>query len=162
MTPKPPKDIDTGELDAITEEVRDEVTAELETPAPARGISSETIRRLARNEARPIARTEVRDHADECEHSGPLCAVAKKVDDLRVAFNRWAGALALLCILMPVGIAVWTNQRANSRAEESLRDTIKAAKDVAEQLKAVQDAAKSGHTQLAPVRLPMLASHVGR
>ena len=54
---KPPKDIDTGERESIADEIRDEVTAEFETPAPHHGISSETIRRLARNEARPIATT---------------------------------------------------------------------------------------------------------
>lgn len=138
MATKPPKDIDTGERAAITDEIRDEVTAEFETPAPVRGISSETIRRLARNEARPIARDEMREHAYECEHKGPLCSVSEKVDRLRASSSRQNGALALLTLLGPIILGIWLNSRANDR----LTQQMQVAADVARQLKAVQDAAK--------------------
>lgn len=161
---KPPKDIDTGERDAIKDEIRDEVTAEFETPAPHHGISSETIRRLARNEARPIARTVAKDemeaHEGRCrDPGGPLCNVEQKVktldekvDKIGTLVTRGMAIVSLLVFAAPIGTALWLNQRSNSRAADSLRETINAAAEVAKQLKAVQDAARSGHTQLEPVR----------
>jgi hypothetical protein len=163
VTPKPPKDIDTGERDAIVDEIRDEVTAEMQTPAPTPGgVSTETMRRLARNEARPIVRNAISDHADQCEHEGPLCAVAAKVEDVekkidlvittlaerRGADRVWAlvraagGAVALAVL----GFTL--NHFAARRSENSVRQTIEAAADVARQLKAVQDATRAGHGSL--------------
>ena len=54
--------------------------------------------------------------------------------------------MALLCILMPVGIAAWTSYDSS----KAVKQTIEAAAEVAKQLKAVQDAARNGHTMLPP------------
>jgi hypothetical protein len=84
MSDKPKDQVTTDERAAIKDEILDEVTSELQqTPAPAGAAqSSEQIRRLARSEARPLIRTAVADHAEHCEHEGPLCSVAEKVDSL--------------------------------------------------------------------------------
>jgi hypothetical protein len=124
--------IDTDERDAISER----------TPGVA--DSSERIRELARKEARPIAREAVAAHSTHCEHEGPLCSVAKQVDKLRTSNNRQGGALAILTVLGPIVLGIWLSRN----ADERLRIQIEVARDVAQQLKAVQEAAKGGHTRL--------------
>jgi hypothetical protein len=121
---------DGGVSQRLVDEVSRAIAAE-RTPTPV-AESSERMK--------SIAKEAMRDHADFCRDEGPLCSVAEKVDQLRTSFNRWAGAMALVCVLLPVGIALWSNRAAETRATESLRKTIEAAAEVAKQLKAVQEA----------------------
>ena len=142
---KPKDQLDTDEREAIRDEVRaevvDEVTAELRGIASAPDDSSERIRRLSRNEVRPLLREAIAKHASECEHEGPLCVVAAKVDVLRISSYKQNAVLAFLAVVMPIVLGIWLNNRANDRLSQQLS----VAADVARQLKAVQDAA-GGHT----------------
>ena len=137
----------TDELEAIREEGRvegrEEVRREISgTPRPDE--STETIRRLARQETRPIVKDAVRDHADYCEHEGPLCSVAKKVDDLRVSDIKGKVLMSVAIVCIPVAMGLWTNSRNNER----LKQEIETAAEVARHLKALQDAT-GGHVSNA-------------
>ena len=131
----------TDELEAIREEGRAEGRAEAlghATPRPE--DSTETIRRISRQEAKSVVKEYVSGHADYCRDEGPLCKVADKVDSLRTSSSRQNGALAILTLLGPIVLGLWLNSRANDRLSQQLN----VAADVARQLKAVQDATKGG------------------
>jgi hypothetical protein len=146
MSPKSKEQLNEDEREAIREEGRaegrEEAMREAGETTPPISESSEAIRRLARMEAKPIARQEVADHSDHCTNKGALYSVAKIVDGLRVTIIRWGAALGLIVVLLPIGIAWYSNREADTRANESLRKTIDAAAEVARQLKAIQDASK--------------------
>lgn len=152
MSTHPIDQITTDEREAIMEEGRAEgreeaIRGSTCTPKPS-SESSETIRRLARMEAKPIARQEVAEHSDHCTNEGALYSVAKIVDNLRVTIVRWGAVFGFILVLLPIGIAWYSNREADNRASESLRKTIDAAAEVARQLKAIQDAAKGVHGRI--------------
>jgi hypothetical protein len=145
MSPKPKEQLNEDEREAIREEGRaegrEEAMREAGETTPPISESSETIRRLARMETRPIVDKSITEHAENCP-------IAKIVDGIRVTIIRWGAVLGLIVVLLPIGIAWYSNREADTRATESLRKTIDAAADVARQLKAVQEAARGAHGSL--------------
>jgi hypothetical protein len=148
---------DTDELEAVREEGREQGREEIRrefgagTPRPS-DESSERIRRIVRQEAKPMVKNEVRDHADYCKDEGPLCSVAAKVDEVLKTMAEKRGADRVWAIGRAAGGAValavlgfTLNYFAAKRSESVVRDTVQAAADVAKQLRAVQEAARTGH-----------------
>ena len=146
--PKQPKELsDTGKELAAVNERLDEISEAVGVPGRKTPIHSQPAVAAPPD---PATEAAILKHASECEHHGPLSTVAQKLDTLRTGFNRLAGAVTLVGILLPIGFALWNNHAERARAEESVRKTLEAAAKVADQLKAVQEAAK-GHTQLEPL-----------
>jgi hypothetical protein len=116
--------------------------------------STEKMWSISKEAATGIVDHKILKHASECEHEGPLCTVAKTVDALRVTVIRGTAMLAFVVVALPIALSLWNNHMASARAEDSLRKTIEAAANVAKELKAVQDAARIGHTMIMPAEAP--------
>jgi hypothetical protein len=133
------------------------VGAALEEHTPPLGNPADSAERM-REVAGEVFDERISGHELKCRTpGGGICGVEEKVDKVletlaekrgsdRVwAIGRAAGGAIALAVL---GVSL--NYFADKRAETNTRATVEAAAEVAKQLKAVQDAARNGHTMLPP------------
>ena len=135
------KDDDAPETpEAVAKHIDDVVTGAIAAAERrGRGVG----RRHTDHALTPPPKT-IAQHELECMRpGGGLYLLGEKVDALRVTDIKGKLLMSAAIVLIPVGLAIWTNIRSNDR----LAKQIEVAAEVAKQLKAVQEAAK-GHSEM--------------